>query len=723
MKKIYLYAFLVAMMFAQCTPKTGDNMTKTPDVKVPNTTVEVPKAPTFRSTVPPAGPAPRIQMGAAEEFTLENGLKVILVENHKLPRVSYQLFVDVPALTEKDKSGTIEIAGDMLNKGTSSKSKSEIDESIDFIGASLSTNPNGMFGAALKKYNKELLAIMSDVLLNPSFPDKEFDKLKKQYASGLAQEKDDPSSLSGNLSSKVVYGADHPYGEFMTESTLKNISLAGIKEYYQKWFKPNIAYLIIVGDITRAEAEPLAKTYFSSWKADENVSAPKSKMSMAPTENQVDFINKSGAVQSVINITYPVQLKPGSPDVIKSRVMNTLLGAGVYFGNRLNQNLRETNAYTYGARSSLSSDKNVGVFRAGASVRNEVTDSSIVEIFNEMNRIRTEKVDEAELQKVKNVLNGSFARSLESPQTIARFALNTARYALPEDYYATYLEKLAAVTSDDLMAMAKKYIKPENAHIVVVGNQDDVANKLKGFTKNGQVNFYNTSYEKIEAPKQEVPSGVTALSVIDDYLKAIGGETEMDKVNSIATMMSGNIMGQDINMEIYQQGPDKYAMLTLMAGTVVNAEVLNGDKGLVSGMTGPKTADVNDLKELREKALPFRERSYKTNSDYKMELSGIEEIDGRPAYKIKITGPIGSKITDFYDTTSKLKVRSIVVREMENGQSIVQTVDIGDYKEVKNLKYPHRLLISGGGMPVPLELKAKSVKVNEEMDESVFNVE
>ncbi|MFT4663558.1 MAG: zinc protease [Polaribacter sp.] len=724
MKKIFLYAFLVSILFAQCTPKTGETMTKAPEtnVEVPDVKVEVPKAPTFRSIVPPAGPAPRIQMGAAEEFTLENGLKVILVENHKLPRVSYQLFVDVPALKETDKSGTIEIAGDMLNKGTTSKSKSEIDESIDFIGANLSTNPNGMFGAALKKYNEELLAIISDVLLNPSFPEAEFDKIKKQYASGLAQDKDDPSSLSRNLANRVVYGADHPYGEFMTEATLENITLEGIKSYYQKWFKPNTAYLIVVGDITKAEAEPLAKQYFSKWKADDKLTSASPEMPKAPIGNEVDFINKSGAVQSVISVTYPVDLQPGTPDVIKASVMNTLLGAGVYFGNRLNQNLRETNAYTYGARSNLSSDRYVGSFSAGASVRNEVTDSSIVEIFNEMNTIRTEKVDEAELQKVKNVLGGSFGRSLESPQTIARFALNTARYNLPKDYYATYLEKLAAVTSDDLMAMAKKYIKPENAHIVVVGNQDDVATKLKRFAKSGAVQYYNKNYEKIEMLKVTIPEGTTAISIIDDYLKAIGGATAMDNVKSIATVMKGNIMGQNIDMEIYQKMPGQYAMLTLMGGTVVNAEVLNGDKGLVSGMTGPKMADGADLKDLREKAVPFRERTYEGSSDYKIELGGIEEVEGRPAFKVKITSATGSKTTDFYDTTSKLKVRSIISREVD-GQAMVQTVEIGDYKEIKGVMFPHRLVISGGGIPMPLELKAASVKVNEEMDESVFNVE
>ena len=174
------------LLLTQCTPKTGDKTTST-TTTTPTTTSPKPEEPkvteekpvTFRSMAPAPGPAPRIQMGSYEQFQLDNGLQVILVENHKLPRVSYQLYVDVPPLSEGDKTGTITMAGDMLSKGTSSKSKSEIDETIDFMGASLSTNGSGVSGTSLKKYNTDLLALMSDVLLRPSFPESEFDKMKK----------------------------------------------------------------------------------------------------------------------------------------------------------------------------------------------------------------------------------------------------------------------------------------------------------------------------------------------------------------------------------------------------------------------------------------------------------------------------------------------------------------------------------------------------------------
>ena len=326
----------------------------------------------------------------------------------------------------------------------------------------------------------------------------------------------------------------------------------------------------------------------------------------------------------------------------------------MYFGNRLNQNLREDHGYTYGARSSLSADEHVGEFSAGASVRNEVTDSAVMEILHEFNVIRTQKVAADELQKVKNVLNGAFARSLESPETIARFALNTARYKLPKDYYATYLEKLSEVTAEDVMAMAQKYIKPENAHIVVVGSQDDVANDLRVFAKNGPINFYNNSYEKIEAPARVLPADMTAEKVIDNYLQAIGGNAKLKDVNAIETKMSGKLQGMKIEVEVYQKSPDKFASLTMLNGSVLNAEILNGNKGKISGMAGNKDLEGAELNELKERAVPFKELRLK-ELGYTMELAGIENVEGKDAYKVKLTNANGSKGIDFYDMDTHLK--------------------------------------------------------------------
>ncbi len=719
MKNIFFFCFISLLFFTQCTPKLGETVKK--DIPGSTDMPVVDKPVTFRSAPPVAGPAPRIKMGKAEQFRLDNGLQVIVVENRKLPRVSYQLFVDAPSIHERSTAGAIQLAGDMLNKGTASKKKSDIDESIDYIGATLRTSASGMYAASLKRHNTALLEVMSDVLLNPSFPQEEFDKLVKQYNSNLAQSKDDPSSLSRNISNQVVYGKNHPYGESMTEETLANITIADAKAYYKDYFKPNISYLIIVGDISLNEAKPMVEKYFGKWEASSNVINKTYKTPVPPNGATVDFVNKSGAVQSVINITYPVDLKPGTPDVIKSSVMNTWLGAGVYFGNRLNQNLRETNAYTYGARSSLNTDKEVGYFAAGASVRNEVTDSSVIEFMNEFKYLRNTRIDEAELQKVKNVLSGAFGRSLESPETIARFALNTARYKLPADYYSTYLEKLQRVTADDVMAMAKKYIRPNNAHIVVVGNKDEVADKLVPFAKSGKVNFYDYKGNLLKMDDEVIPAGVTAKTVVEDYINAIGGRKKLEAVKSFEAEMATEMQGMALKLELFQMTPDKYALFVSMGGNVMQAEVMNGDKGLVSGMGNSKKVEGAEMENMKDKAITFPELTY-AEAGVKMDLKGIEMIEGIKAYKIETTSPKGSKETHFYDVKTSLKIHTISTEE-EGGQKMVSTRALSNYKDVDGILFPHTMTVTNSAMPMPMKMETKSIKINGDIDQSVFSID
>ncbi|NPA37775.1 MAG: insulinase family protein, partial [Chlorobi bacterium] len=421
-----------------------------------------------RTHAPAPGPAPEIKIGDYQSFSLKNGLKVFVVENHKVPMVTYSLSLDNDPVLEGDKAGYVSLTGDLLRAGTSNRTKDQIDEDIDFIGAYLSTSASGIYGRSLKKHSEKLLDIMSDILYNSVFPEDELDKSKKQMLTGLKSRESDPSAIASNVAGVLIYGKDHPYGEVLSEKSINNVTIDDCKNYYKTYFKPNVAYLVIVGDITLKEAKKQVKKYFAKWESGD-VPSHHYDFPKAYETPEVAVANKDGAKQSIVEVTYAVDLKPGSKDVIPASVMNEILGGG-NFGSRLFQNLREDKAYTYGAYSSLRSDKLVGYFKASASVRNAVTDSALTEILKEMNRIRDEKVPVQDVETIKNVIAGSFSRSLESPQTIARFALNTAKYNLPDDYYKTYLQKLAAVTPDDVQAMAKKYIQPNHAVILAVGD-------------------------------------------------------------------------------------------------------------------------------------------------------------------------------------------------------------------------------------------------------------
>src|SRR5690606_9016554 len=216
-----------------------------------------------RTQYPEPGPAPQINIGDPATFTLPNGLKVFVVENHKLPRVTYSLVLDRDPILEGDKAGLTSLMGDMLMGGTTSRTKDELDEAIDRIGATMRVSSTSAYASSLKKYNSQLLELFADVLFRPAFPQNELDKLKKQLISGLAAAKEDPNSIVRVVRNAAMYGKDHPYGETETEETVGNIGLQDVKSYYETYFKPNVAYLAIVGDITLEEAKEVVNKHFA----------------------------------------------------------------------------------------------------------------------------------------------------------------------------------------------------------------------------------------------------------------------------------------------------------------------------------------------------------------------------------------------------------------------------------------------------------------------------
>jgi len=705
MKNIIL-ALSTIFIFSHCAKKTVE------------TVQEVDKS--WRKTAPAPAPARDIQLGTYTAFDLENGLKVIVVENHKLPRVSYQLSLNNDALIEGDKAGYTSFAGDLISKGTTTRTKAQIDETIDYIGASLSTSATGIFASSLKKHTDKLLDVMTDVLYNPTFPKEEFEKIRKRTASNLASSKTNPEAIAGNIRSVVNFGKNHPYGEVQTDETIKNITIEDCKNYYNTFFKPNNAYLVIVGDITPAEAKMQAEKFFKPWEKG-NVPVVKYSNPVYQEGSHVRFGNKEGAVQSVINISYPIDMKPGGDDVIKANLMNSILGGGIFSG-RLMQNLREKKAYTYGARSNIATDKLIGNFNAFASVRNEVTDSAVSEFIYELDRIVKEPVTAADLSLAKNSMTGNFGRSLESPQTIANFALNTYRYNLPKDYYNNYLKNLEAVSINDVQEMAKKYIRPENCNIVVVGNKDNVADKLKKFDSDGVIDFYDAFGKKLEDKKVEMSSDVTAVGVINDYLEAIGGTSKLNSVKSMHMSMKTNLMGQDATFETYQMAPDKFAMKINMMGMTVQEQKYDGTKALQAQMGNKKViTEGKELESMKKQAVMFEQLSY-TNKEYKLELKGIENVEGVNCYKIVVTDKDGDSTTEFYDVKSNFLLRTVKSQEGGPGQQVSIITDFKEYKDVSGIMIPFKSVITGA-MPVPLELEATLIEWNKEIGSEIFKVE
>lgn len=666
-----------------------------------------------RSTAPLAGPAPQINLGKYETFTLDNGLKVIVVENNKLPRVSYSITVDRGPLFEGDRAGYASFAGGLMSAGTTSRSKAEIDASTDFLGASLSTSATGMFGSCLAKHSDGLLEIMQDVLLNPTFPEEELEKVRKQTLSGLASAKTSANEISSNISDIMAYGKDHPYGEPQTESTVESIKRDDLISYYETYFRPNISYLVVVGDISSELAVAQANKYFGAWKA-KPVERQSYEKPMAPTGNRVAFVPLRGAVQSVIDITAPIDLPPGHPDAIAASVMNNILGGGV-FGGRLMQNLREDKAFTYGARASLNTDPVIGRFSAGASVRNEVTDSAIVEFLYEIERITSELVEDSTLRFIKNYMNGSFARSLESPQTIARFALNIERYNLPKDYYTTYLNKLEAVTAEDVLRVAQRYLDHNKLYITVVGNKDDVGDKLARFAASGEVEYYDM-YGEPYTDLQPAPEGMTAADVFNAYYAALGGVENLQKVNTYeetGTMAMGP-MAMAYNRKV--KTPDKMVMQVKMGDMELMKQVVNGKTGSSSQMG--QSVDMTE-EEVGDTRIQMDLISLTRLADYGMsaQLKGIGSFNDTPAYVVEMMK--GDKVSsvNYYSVETGLELGSESSQETPQGELTISTT-INAYTESAGVKFPSHIVQQVG--PQTIEIKLDEVAVNLRIKDSEF---
>jgi len=666
-----------------------------------------------RTKPPKPGPAPKIQLGDYQTFELKNGLKVFVVENNKIPQVTFSMVLDIDPILEKDKVGYLSMVGGIMRRGTTTRTKDQIDREIDYIGASLGATAGSISGSSLKKHTNTLLTLMRDVLLNPAFPEEELEKIKTNTLSGLAFSKNDPNSIASNVQSKIRYGADHPYGELTTEETVENVTIDDLKQYYQTYFRPNVAYMAVVGDISKKEAKKLVTKYFGDWERGD-VPTHKYETPQGPDKVTVALVDRPNSVQSIVDVHYPVSYRQNSPDYFAAEIMNSILGTGS--AGRLFKNLRETRAFTYGAYSSLNDDKLIGSFNAGAAVRNDVTDSAIVEIFNEMRLIRAEPISDKELQDTKNFLIGQFARSLESPATIASFAINAQLNELPDDFYATYLQRVQAVTKDDVMKAAQKYINPDAAYIQVVGSGSDVAEKLKAF---GPVQYYTTEGEPFTpSDKRSMPAGMTAEKVIESHLKAIGGDAVANMQN-LKMVYSGSVQGTPLELTQIEtaDGNGKQA-ITVNGMMTVSEMVGNADEVTmkVQGAVQPLPAEIQELQ--RYGIITIKENKL-SELGLTPTLEGTDRIAGQDVYKVKYTSASGIEFLEYYHMDNFMRVAETFTQATPQGEVAV-TTEFSDFKAFDGIMVPQVVKRPLGG-GVFIDFTLTSAEVNTDLPAGTFD--
>ena len=652
-----------------------------------------------RSKQPTPGPAPIIQVKEPQQYKLKNGLTVMFVENRKLPIISASLILDNPPILEGIKAGQSQLTSSLLGKGSKKIKKDDFYDEIDFMGSNISISASSAFAQSLTRYFQRTFQMMADAAINPNLTEEEFTKERDVLIDALKSSEKDVSTAARRVERLLAYGVDHPYGEYVTAGTVNNIKLSDIQRFYDFRFRPNNAYLVIGGDIDFESVKILVKKYFAKWKPSPVASSPIPKVTN-PVSTQIDFVNMPNAVQSEVVVQSTTYLAKKDADYFPVLMANSILGGGGEA--RLFLNLREDKGYTYGSYSSIGNSKITATrFRASASVRNEVTDSAVVEIVNEIKRIRTDLVSESELKKAKAKYVGNFVRSLEDPEIIASFAYEIATENLDPDFYKNYLDRINAVTVEDVKRVAQKYFNVDQARVVVTGKGVDVLDNLEKVQFNGNylpINYYNKYGTSIERPqKLAVADGITAESVLKSFINNTG--VNIADINALQLVYKGEFMQMSIKVEETYSDKEQKQVISV-GGNAMMTSVVSQDSAYIK--QGPNQTDLpkaihDDLKKTLA-VLP----EIGLLESQEATLEGIVNINGSDAYEIKTQG-VGVTFTSYYDVNTGLRVRESSLINF-NGQMQTNTTDYSDYSEQSGLILAGKKSFNLGGQDISLRL-------------------
>ena len=679
-------------------------------------------------SMPEAGPAPEIEFKEPYTTKLSNNLTLMVVVNDKLPTASATLIIDNPPILEGNKSGVKNLVTTNMGKGNKFQSKDEFIEEKDFMGSFISYNSSGGSISSLSRYFERTITMFAQGALYPVFSEEEFEKEKTKLTEALKIDEKNAASIARRVENIVAYKKNHPRSEYTTEASVSSLNIADIENFYKSYFKPNNAYLVVIGDVNLEETIALTKKLFEEWKYSDELDEKFGKgsinafvdpeVSEKTTIHVVDVPNSANIEISFQNI---IDRKTSDADYFSGTVANRVLGAGPE--SRLFSVIREEKGYAYGAYSGLpTSSKSKTKFQARTTVRTEVADSSIVEMHNQLKIMRDNPITDEELSNVKSGYFGEFAMSIENPITIANQALSIRSEKLPSDFYKTFLSNLNKVSKNDVIDSSKKFFLIDNAQIVVTGKVSGILENLENIYLDGKqvdVVYHDTYGNIIDKPDYSVDESVSVESIISNYINLIGGKDKLEKVESIEVKGNANInmQGQSFVLEFYSlKNNQNQSLATVSAGgMVVQKSVFNKYQGYneVNGQRMPITD--TELEQAIINSAIFAELNY----DYStLELVGTSIVNEEKAYEVKIT----DNKTEYYSIESGLKVKEVETSEVEGNQISVETT-INEYAEVNGILIPSEINQVTPGLPIPggITVKFGNIKLNVKTSDSDFN--
>ena len=679
-------------------------------------------------SMPEPGPAPEIEFKEPYTTKLSNNLTLMVVVNDKLPTASATLIIDNPPILEGDKSGVKDLVTSNMGKGNKFQSKDEFIEEKDFMGSFISYNSSGGSISSLSRYFERTMTMFAQGALYPVFSDEEFEKEKTKLTEALKIDEKNAASIARRVENIVAFKQGHPRSEYTTEASVSSIGITDIENFYKNYFKPNNAYLVVIGDVNLEETISLSKELFENWEYStelENMFGEGSvndfvdpDVSAKTTIHIVDVPNSTNVEISFQNV---IDRKTSDTDYFSGTVANRVLGAGPE--SRLFTVIREEKGYAYGAYSGLpTSSKSKTKFVGRTTVRSEVADSAIVEMHNQLKIMRDSPITDEELSNVKSGYFGEFAMSIENPITIANQALSIRSENLPEDFYKTFLSNLNKVSKDDVIESSKKFFLIDNAQIVVTGKINEIIDNLENiYLDDDKIDVvYHDEFGNItEKPDYSVDENVSVESIVTNYIDLIGGKDKLEKVESIEIKGNANLnmQGQSFVLEFYSlKNNQNQSLSTVTAGgMVVQKSVFNKYQGYneVNGQRMPLTD--SELEQAIINSALFSELNYDFSA---IELIGTSNVDDQKVYEIKIT----DNKTEYYSIESGLKLKEVETTEVEGNVISVETT-IKEYEEVDGIMIPSEINQITPGLPIPggITINFNTIKLNVKTSDSDFN--
>lgn len=650
--------------------------------------------------------------GDFTEFKLDNGLRVIFLEDSSSQDFMADLLVDYPLVLEGEHRGIGVLVTKGLSAGTKSHSKAEIEALLRSANCTLEASVQGQLQTRAPIEEREtVLSLLAELVQEATFPEEELAQLKAASERIIMEGENSVFDQSLLLANQLSFGADHPYGQRMKLESLANISSVTCQQFYKKYYRPIVSYLVVTGNLPAKEVRLLVEKYFGNWQVQGAMFAAFHNPAPLPLSTRLSFVNVPGAADLSLDIGYSIPLRPGTDDELKVALLRELLEKQL---SSVSWDAHNREKFIFGA------DPHIGFFRVlAADFSPEMAEEIISDILAALGSLRNELVDSTSLAAAKATLltkDFRFRNFLSNSNRKANEALSIVRFKLPPDYYENDLQRINEMTAADVLEVAREYLLPGRAHIVVAGDQA-IAPSLARFAGDGKVHYYTREGKEIEAMDWELATeNITAEAVIERYLAAIGGRSRLAAVKDITWEATAEIQVGTLTMIKIKKNDEMFFGQHRIGDLNILKVFFDGQSA--REFQGNEEAEVSEeaLDKIRTYAVIFPELQYH-NEGYQLEVAGSAVLNQRNVHTIEVTTPTGTLTTQYFDADNGLLVRSMTE---ENGK--IQIWDYLDYRAVEGIKFPHQSILTGL-FEDPLLYRVKNIKLNQGVPDELFKVE